>query len=95
MKKDIHPAARMVLFEDTVTGARFKMLSAVKTDQSVNIDGEELPLLRVDVTSSSHPFYTGQQRILDTAGRVEKFGKKFGKGIIAGNLLKKGTKSEG
>jgi large subunit ribosomal protein L31 len=90
MKKDIHPEVRPVIFEDTVNGSRFKILSAVKADSTVTIDGEEYPLVKVDVTSASHPFYTGQQRILDIAGRVEKFGKKFGSGLKASKLLKKG-----
>ncbi|MFW5830265.1 MAG: type B 50S ribosomal protein L31 [Planctomycetota bacterium] len=94
MKKDIHPNTRPVVFEDTSTGTRFKTLSSVKAEQTVELDGGELPLVRVDVTSASHPFYTGQQRILDTAGRVEKFGKKFGSGLKASKLLKKGRGGE-
>ena len=78
MKDEIHPKARYVIFQDTITGAQFRALSAVKTDANVTIDGKEYPLVKVDVSSSSHPFYTGQQRILDTAGRVEKFGKRYG-----------------
>ncbi|MFM2091579.1 MAG: hypothetical protein RLZZ127_2068 [Planctomycetota bacterium] len=91
MKADIHPGARPVIFQDTVTGAQFKVLSTVKCDQKVVIDGTEYPLYKVDVSSSSHPFYTGTQRILDTAGRVEKFGNKFGAKAGSGltSLLKK------
>ncbi len=90
MKADLHPAARTVVFQDTVTGAQFKIVSTVKTDLTVTIDGESFPLYKVDVSSSSHPFYTGTQRILDTAGRVEKFGTKFGtKAGSLTSLLKK------
>lgn len=78
MKKDIHPAARYVIFQDTVNGSQFKALSTIKTDQKVKVDGKEFPLVKIDVSSTSHPFYTGQQRIMDTAGRVEKFGKRYG-----------------
>ncbi len=78
MKADIHPAARWVIFQDTVNGAQFRVLSPIKTEQKVTVNGTEYPLVKVDVSSASHPFYTGQTRILDTAGRVEKFGKKFG-----------------
>ena len=78
MKDDIHPAVREVVFQDSRAGARFKILSAVKTKETVTIDGTEYPLVKVDVSSASHPFYTGDQRILDTAGRVEKFGNRYG-----------------
>jgi len=90
MKTDIHPDARWVIFQDTVCGAQFKVLSPIKTDAKVTIDGTEYPLVKVDVSSASHPFYTGQQRILDTAGRVEKFGKKFGDKV--GSLKNVGKK---
>lgn len=91
MKADIHPQVRPVVFQDTVSGAFFKVLSAIKTETSVTIDGTEYPLVKVDVSSASHPYYTGQQRILDTAGRVERFGNKYGTkaGGIAGLLKKK------
>lgn len=89
MKEGIHPNARYVIFQDTITGAQFKVISTVKTDSTVTIDGAEYPLVKVDVSSSSHPFYTGTMRILDTAGRVEKFGQKFGKSGMTSKLLKK------
>jgi large subunit ribosomal protein L31 len=89
MKDGIHPNARYVIFQDTITGAQFKILSTIKAEGNVTIDGVEYPLVKVDVSSSSHPFYTGTQRILDTAGRVEKFGQKFGKGGMTTKLLKK------
>jgi large subunit ribosomal protein L31 len=78
MKADIHPEVRPVIFQDTVNGAAFRIDSAVKTKETITIDGTEYPLVKLDVTSASHPFYTGNQRIMDTAGRVEKFGNKFG-----------------
>ncbi len=90
MKAEIHPKARYVIFQDTVTGAQFRALSAVKSEANVTVDGKEYPLVKVDVSSSSHPFYTGQQRILDTAGRVEKFGKRYGDKLGAlSNVLNK------
>lgn len=88
MKADIHPKTRWVIFQDTVTGAQFRIISAIKSDATVTVDGQEYPLVKTDVSSASHPFYTGQQRILDTAGRVEKFGNKFGSKVGA-TLLKK------
>jgi len=90
MKKDIHPAVREVIFQDTVSGAQYKVISAIKTDAKVTVDGKEYPLVKTDVSAASHPFYTGQQRILDTAGRVEKFGNKYGgKSSLTGLLKKK------
>jgi len=91
MKAEIHPQVRTVVFQDTVTGAQYRVLSAVKTEATVTVEGKEYPLVKVDVSSASHPFYTGQQRILDTAGRVEKFGKRYGDtmGGLTGVLKKK------
>lgn len=89
MKAEIHPKVRYVVFHDTVTGAQFKALSAVKSEATTTLDGQEYPLVKVDVSSSSHPYYTGQQRILDIAGRVEKFGNKFGGKPNLTALLKK------
>ncbi len=91
MKKDLHPVMREVIFQDTVSGARYLILSAIKTEAKVTVDGSEYPLIKVDVSAASHPFYTGNQRILDTAGRVEKFGNKYGNkaGASLSNLLKK------
>ncbi|MBA3685324.1 MAG: type B 50S ribosomal protein L31 [Planctomycetes bacterium] len=90
MKAEIHPKARYVIFQDTVTGAQFRALSSVKSEATTTVEGKEYPLIKVDVSSSSHPFYTGQQRILDTAGRVEKFGKRYGDKLGAlSSVLKK------
>jgi len=94
MKAEIHPKSREVVFQDIVSGAAFIVLSTVKTESKVTIDGTEYPLYKVDVSSASHPFYTGTQRILDTAGRVEKFGNRLGGSTksLTETLLKKKTK---
>ena len=93
MKDEIHPKVREVVFQDIVSGAAFLVLSPIKTEQKVEIDGKTYPLYKVDVSSASHPFYTGTQRILDTAGRVEKFANKMGGKTtgLAATLLKKKT----
>ena len=78
MKKDIHPHLREVVFQDTISGAQYKILSAIKTEASVKLDGKDYPLVKVDVSAMSHPFYTGQSRVLDTAGRVEQFRRRYG-----------------
>jgi large subunit ribosomal protein L31 len=89
MKDEIHPKVRDVIFQDTVSGAQYRVLSAVKSEATVTVDGKEYPLVKVDVSSASHPFFTGNQRIMDTAGRVEKFGTKYGKVSSVTELLRK------
>ncbi len=75
MKKDIHPNNyRLVIFHDNSTGSRFLIGSTVVTSETDKWeDGTEYPVFRVDVSSASHPFYTGQEKVMDTAGRVERF----------------------
>jgi len=75
MKKDVHPAEyRLVIFEDTSSGARFLLGSTVHTEKTDKWeDGKEYPVYTVEISSASHPFYTGQSKTIDTAGRVEKF----------------------
>lgn len=79
MKSDIHPDYHPVVFKDASTGHQFLTRSTVTSDRKVEWeDGNEYPLIVVDVTSESHPFWTGAQRVMDTAGRVEKFQRRFG-----------------
>jgi len=75
MKKEIHPANfRPVIFEDVTAGKRFLIASTIQTQKTDKWeDGKEYPVFEVEISSASHPFYTGQGRIVDTAGRVEKF----------------------
>ena len=75
MKKDIHPDNyRPVIFHDTSSGERFLISSTVAAESTEKwTDGKEYPLHTVEVSSASHPFYTGQEKVIDTAGRVEKF----------------------
>ena len=75
MKKDIHPDNyRKVIFVDTSNEARFLISSTVETNETAKWeDGKEYPLFKVEISSASHPFYTGKETIMDTAGRVEKF----------------------
>ena len=85
MKKDIHPAYRPVVFEDVSAGHRFVTRSTIPSKETTTWeDGNEYPLVRIDISSASHPFFTGKQKFLDTAGRVEKFQRKF-----AGSYFKK------
>lgn len=77
MKTDIHPQNyRTVVFQDASSGAQFMIGSTVQTDQTTKVDGKEYPLYVVEISSSSHPFYTGKQTTLDRAGRVDRFKKR-------------------
>jgi large subunit ribosomal protein L31 len=75
MKKDIHPENyRMVIFHDNSSGERFLVGSTVETDKTEKwTDGKEYPIAFIDVSSASHPFYTGTEKVMDAAGRVERF----------------------
>lgn len=81
MKKDIHPENyRQVIFHDNSSEERMLIGSTVETDKTDKwTDGNEYPLVQVDVTSASHPFYTGQEKSLDTAGRVDRFKQRMAK----------------
>lgn len=80
MKPGIHPEYRPVVFEDASTGKQFLTRSTSTSDRTIVwADGNTYPLLVVDVTADSHPFWTGANRLLDTQGRVEKFERKYGK----------------
>ncbi|MEK7281115.1 MAG: type B 50S ribosomal protein L31 [Chloroflexota bacterium] len=74
MKKDIHPAEyRTVLFEDMSSGAAFLIGSTIRTNETGTYEGKEYPKVTVEISSKSHPFYTGEDRTLDKTGRVERF----------------------
>ncbi len=81
MKKDIHPKNyRFVVFKDISTDEQFLTKSAANSkDTTVWEDGKEYPLIKMEVSAYSHPFFTGKQKFVDTAGRIDKFNKKFGK----------------
>lgn len=74
MKKDIHPADfRPVVFEDLSSGEQFLLSSTVRTTETTTFEGKEYPKYTVEISSASHPFYTGEDRTLDKTGRVERF----------------------
>ncbi len=80
MKKDIHPNYREVVFHDTSSDTKFLTKSTAATKETIKFeDGKEYPVIKVEVSSASHPFFTGKKLYVDTAGRVEKFQKKYGK----------------
>jgi large subunit ribosomal protein L31 len=78
MKEKIHPKNyRKVIFEDATSGERFLIGSTIKTDEvAVWSDKKEYPRVKVEISSASHPFYTGKETVVDTAGRVEKFKRR-------------------
>jgi large subunit ribosomal protein L31 len=84
MKSGIHPEYREVVFVDVSNNFSFKTRSTINTKEKIKWeDGNEYPLAKIETSSESHPFYTGTQKIMDTAGRVEKFRQKFGTKAVA------------
>ncbi|MBM3193019.1 MAG: type B 50S ribosomal protein L31 [Chlamydiae bacterium] len=79
MKKEIHPEYKEVVFLDTGTGDKFLCRSAVQAKDTIEFEGATYPCFKVSITSKSHPFYTGEQGIVDTEGRVDKFKKRYAK----------------
>lgn len=78
MKQDIHPEYYPVVFKDASTGHAFLTRSTMTSAQKITWeDGNEYPMVLVEISSQSHPFYTGQQRLVDTQGRIDKFKKRY------------------
>lgn len=79
MKEGIHPEYREVIFKDISTDFAFKTRSTVATKDTIKWeDGNEYPLVKLEISSDSHPFFTGKQKLVDTAGRVDRFYKRYG-----------------
>lgn len=80
MKKEIHPETRTVVFKDISCDYSFLGTSTMNSQEKVKWeDGKEYPLIKVEISSASHPFFTGKQRVMDTEGRIDRFKKKYGK----------------
>jgi large subunit ribosomal protein L31 len=80
MKKGIHPEDyRLVAFKDMSNGHVFVTRSTVETKETTEVDGTEYPLYKLEISNTSHPFYTGKVKLVDTAGRVDKFMSRYGK----------------
>jgi large subunit ribosomal protein L31 len=79
MKENIHPNYRDVVFHDLSCDFKFITRSTISTRETIEFEGKQYPLVKIEVSSESHPFFTGKHKIVDTAGRVEKFRQKFGK----------------
>ncbi len=84
MKSGIHPESyRTVVFKDMSNGETFISRSTVNSKETIDIDGVNYPLVKLDISSSSHPFYTGKSKLVDTAGRVDKFMNRYAKRMEA------------
>jgi large subunit ribosomal protein L31 len=82
MKKDLHPKNyKMVVFKDMSNGTTFLSKSTANTSETIIFeeDGKEYPVIKLEISNTSHPFYTGKNVLVDTAGRIDKFNKRFGK----------------
>ncbi|PQJ74926.1 type B 50S ribosomal protein L31 [Polaribacter gangjinensis] len=80
MKKGIHPENyRMVVFKDMSNEDIFITRSTVDTKETIEVDGVEYPLVKLEISRTSHPFYTGKSKLVDTAGRIDKFKNKYSK----------------
>ncbi|MEM1204326.1 MAG: type B 50S ribosomal protein L31 [Acidobacteriota bacterium] len=79
MKPDIHPEYHPVVFLDTGSDVEFISRSTLTSEEIRDIDGVDHYVIRLEISSASHPFFTGQQRFVDTAGRIEKFQRKYGR----------------
>lgn len=79
MKKEIHPNNyRPVVFKDMSNEEIFISRSTINAKETIEVDGVTYPLVKLEITSASHPFYTGKQKLVDTAGRVDKFMSRYG-----------------
>jgi len=86
MKSDIHPEYRPVVFMDASADFTFLTRSTIDTNETIEWeDGNTYPLAKVEISSASHPFFTGQMKIVDTAGRVERFERRYGRRRRAGS----------
>ena len=79
MKEGIHPEYRKVLFVDVSTGDEWVSRSTTTSTQTKEVDGEELPVIRLEISSHSHPFWTGRTRELDADGKIDRFRKRYAK----------------
>ncbi|KFL35827.1 type B 50S ribosomal protein L31 [Arenimonas donghaensis] len=80
MKADIHPNYKEVVFQDLSSDFAFLTRSTLSSKETVKWeDGKEYPLVKIDISSASHPFYTGKQKVMDTGGRVDRFRKRYAK----------------
>lgn len=78
MKREIHPDYHKVIYVDSATGKEWESRSTITSKEMRDIDGEKVPVVRLEISSVSHPFWTGKMRELDTDGKIERFRKRYG-----------------
>jgi len=78
VKPEIHPAYHKVIFIDSATGSEWETRSTVTSKETRDIDGEEVPVVRLEISSVSHPFWTGKMRELDADGKIDRYRKRYG-----------------
>lgn len=95
MKKDIHPKNyRPVVFQDLNNNTTYLTRSTAETEETITLDGVEYPLVKVHISSASHPFFTGEERIVDVEGRVDKFKARAAAGAAARDKRSQAAKKE-
>jgi len=78
MKEGIHPSYRLVVFNDISSDFKLLTRSTIKTKDTAEYEGKQYPAVNIEISSESHPFYTGRQKLVDTAGRIDKFRRRYG-----------------
>jgi large subunit ribosomal protein L31 len=78
VKPEIHPDYHKVIFVDSATGSEWVSRSTATSKETRSLDGEEVPVIRLEISSISHPFWTGKMRELDTDGKIDRFRKRYG-----------------
>ena len=78
MKEGIHPDYHQVLFVDSATGDKWVSRSTMTSNETENVDGEDLPVIKLEISAASHPFWTGTMRELDADGKIDRFRKRYG-----------------
>ncbi|MEE8582033.1 MAG: type B 50S ribosomal protein L31 [Myxococcota bacterium] len=78
MKSGIHPDYHKVIFIDSATGTEWVTRSTISSKETRKVDGEEIPVVRLEISSASHPFWTGKLRELDTDGKIDRFRRRYG-----------------
>lgn len=79
MRPDIHPHYRTVVFHDTSANEYFKVGSTIRTDREIELDGVKYPYITIEVSSSSHPYYTGKQKVISSEGSAARFQQRYGR----------------
>jgi len=79
VKADIHPDYHKVLYVDTATGEEWVSRATLTSKETREVDGEELPVIKLEISSCSHPFWTGKMRELDADGKIDRFRRRYGK----------------